>query len=99
MDTVQEDGETSICDDVLRGHMALGLYVVVTSNVNRQVLRCFGHIVGKDVTLRGVPTPHFLERGDGPPSHFATTWFQNITSPKHDVCQLSIVKACKIALW
>jgi len=40
-------------------------------------------------------------RGDGgtDPSLFATTWFENITSPKHDVYQRSIVKACKIALW
>jgi len=42
--------------------------------------------------------PLFGERGRTP-SLFAITWFQNITSPKHDVYQRSIVKACKIALW
>jgi len=47
-------------------------------------------------TCRGVAS----EGGGGPdPPLFATTWFQNITSLKHDVCQRSIVKAVKIAVW
>jgi len=43
--------------------------------------------------------PPTFWRGGRTPSLFATTWFQNITSPKHDVYQRSIVKACKIAVW
>jgi len=46
----------------------------------------------------GAPDPPLFGEGDVL-SCFATTWFQNITSPKHDVYERSIVKACKIALW
>jgi len=40
----------------------------------------------------GARTPLTFWIGGRTPSLFATTWFQNITSPKHDVYQRSIVK-------